>query len=32
MGDLVDFLTSDCCGGHPEVCRNLPARRTARAS
>lgn len=32
MGELVDFLTQKCCGGHPEVCRNLPARRTAKAS
>lgn len=23
MGDLVDFLTQKCCGGHPEVCRSL---------
>lgn len=23
MGSLVDFLTDKCCGGHPEVCRNL---------
>lgn len=23
MGNLVDFLTDKCCGGHPEVCRNL---------
>ena len=23
MGDLVDFLTRQCCGGHPEVCRPL---------
>jgi len=28
MGDLVDFLTNQCCGGHPEVCRAL--RKTAR--
>lgn len=20
MGDLIGFLTDDCCGGHPEVC------------
>lgn len=20
MGELVAFLTEDCCGGHPEVC------------
>lgn len=23
MGDLVDYLTDQCCGGHPEVCRNV---------
>lgn len=28
MGGLVEFLTEQCCGGHPEVCR--PQRRVAR--
>lgn len=23
MRDLLLFLTEDCCGGHPELCRNL---------
>lgn len=23
MAGLVDFLTRNCCGGHPEVCRPL---------
>lgn len=27
MGDLVDFLTQKCCGGHPEVCRSLAKTR-----
>lgn len=27
MGDLVDFLTNKCCGGHPEVCRSLNKNR-----
>lgn len=31
MGELVDFLTRDCCGGHPEVCRPLQKRK-AKAS
>lgn len=25
MGELVDFLTQQCCGGHPEVC--MPLRK-----
>ena len=29
MGDLVDYLTDQCCGGHPEVCRSI---RTDKAS
>lgn len=32
MGELVDFLTHDCCGGHPEVCRNLSTRHATKAS
>lgn len=28
MGELVDYLTDDCCGGHPEVCR--PAKASGR--
>lgn len=31
VGDLVDFLTQKCCGGHPEVCRSLGQSR-AKAS
>lgn len=31
MGDLVDFLTQKCCGGHPEVCRSTSKAR-AKAS
>lgn len=31
MGDLVDFLTQKCCGGHPEVCRSL-GKSKAKAS
>ena len=31
MGDLVDFLTHKCCGGHPEVCRSL-RNATSKAS
>ncbi len=27
MGDLVDFLTQKCCGGHPEVCRSVGKAR-----
>lgn len=27
MGDLVDFLTDKCCGGHPEVCRSVRKTR-----
>lgn len=23
MGDLVGYLTDQCCGGHPEVCRSI---------
>ncbi len=23
LGDLVDFLTHDCCGGNPQVCAAL---------
>ncbi|MEO1039158.1 MAG: metalloregulator ArsR/SmtB family transcription factor [Pseudomonadota bacterium] len=26
---LVDYLVSDCCNGHPQVCAPLNARRTA---
>lgn len=26
MGELVDYLTDECCGGHPEVCRPVKAR------
>lgn len=32
MGELVDFLTQKCCGGHPEVCRNLPGKRTVKTA
>lgn len=28
MGALVDFLTDQCCGGHPEVCRSLAKTRS----
>lgn len=28
MKALIDFLTEDCCGGHPEVC--LSAKRRGR--
>lgn len=31
MGDLVDFLTHKCCGGHPEVCRSV-GKTKAKAS
>ncbi len=31
MGGLVDFLTDKCCGGHPEVCRDL-GRKQYKAS
>jgi DNA-binding transcriptional ArsR family regulator len=23
MGELLQFLTKDCCGGHPEICAPL---------
>lgn len=29
MGDLVDYLTDKCCGGHPEVCRSTGKTRRA---
>jgi ArsR family transcriptional regulator len=34
FGALINFLLTDCCGGHPEVCRPLPALidSTARAN
>lgn len=25
MGDLVAYLTAECCAGHPEACLGLPA-------
>lgn len=25
MGELLQFLTKDCCGGHPEICAPLAA-------
>lgn len=31
MGALVDYLTDQCCGGHPEVCRN-PGRAKRQVS
>ena len=27
MGELVDFLTQECCDGHPEVCGVLKKSR-----
>ena len=27
MADLVDYLTDQCCGGHPEVCRNIDSAK-----
>lgn len=29
MGDLLIFLTEDCCGGRPEICAPLAAVATA---
>lgn len=26
-GSLIDFLVSDCCAGHPEVCEAIAPRR-----
>ena len=23
MGELLSYLTEDCCGGHPEICASL---------
>lgn len=31
IGSLLDFLTEDCCGGHPEQC-GLAVDREAKAS
>ena len=31
IGHLLDFLTEDCCGGHPEQC-GLAVDRGAKAS
>jgi ArsR family transcriptional regulator, arsenate/arsenite/antimonite-responsive transcriptional repressor len=31
IGSLLDFLTEDCCGGHPEQC-GLAVDRGAKAS
>ena len=31
IGNLLDFLTDDCCGGHPERC-GLPVDRVTKAS
>jgi len=39
MGDLLQFLTKDCCGGRPEICAPLaqtvnaycPPKKRARA-
>lgn len=31
IGSLLDFLTEDCCGGHPEEC-GLPVERGKKAS
>ncbi|MBW3566376.1 MAG: metalloregulator ArsR/SmtB family transcription factor [Proteobacteria bacterium] len=28
MGEVVDFLTQECCGGHPEVCGVLKKSRS----
>ncbi|MBB5221353.1 DNA-binding transcriptional ArsR family regulator [Amaricoccus macauensis] len=28
LGGLIDFLTRDCCQGHPEICGPLAAPRT----
>ncbi|MTH97947.1 helix-turn-helix transcriptional regulator [Roseibium sp. RKSG952] len=34
MRNLLEFLTEDCCGGHPEICstpgRMVPRNRTER--
>jgi ArsR family transcriptional regulator, arsenate/arsenite/antimonite-responsive transcriptional repressor len=32
MRGLLDFLTLDCCRGHPEMCRPLSASKPAAAS
>ena len=33
MLDLIDYLTSECCGGRPELCAVAPARsRTTKVS
>jgi|SRR6185436_11199406 len=29
MGDLLRFLTKDCCGGRPEICAPLAATRNS---
>jgi ArsR family transcriptional regulator, arsenate/arsenite/antimonite-responsive transcriptional repressor len=26
MVDLIGYLTDECCSGHPDQCRDLPAR------
>ena len=30
MKGLIEFLTDDCCGGHPEICALPPSRDPAR--
>lgn len=30
MLDLVDYLTAECCAGHPERCADLPVSRRGR--
>ena len=29
MLELIEYLTSECCGGHPELCAVTPARARA---
>ena len=31
MNALLAFLTENCCGGAPEKCTPVPARKPARA-
>jgi len=29
MRELIDYLTEECCGGHPELCAELPTSSLA---